>query len=365
MSGRLMTWLMVSLLACSAESKGCEESPATLPRPRVEWTDPSPHVLRRVTVAPGVQLEVLDWQGTGEPLVFLAGLTHSAHIYDEFAPAFTDRWRVLGITRRGFGASSQPSSGYDIETRVADLVAVLDSLGIRSANFVGHSIAGDELTGLAVRHPDRVRRLVYLDAAYDHTLLIDAPPQAPDPPMAAADKVSPAAVRSFYASYFLPMPEAEIRATAVFAPNGMLLHDVTPGTIARLVIRGAGQPSYTRVVAPALALYAMYETPALTVAAAQWKRLDDAGRKQVTAFWRWATTYAANERRRFRNEMKHGQVVELRRAHHYVWISHPREVREAIRRFLAQGQGIQKPLAETEERRGRPARRGTGLGIAH
>lgn len=125
MTGRIMACLIVPLLACSAESKSLDQSPAPPPQSSIEWTDPSPHILRTVTVAPGVQLEVLDWQGTGEPLVFLAGLTNTAHIYDEFAPAFTDHWHVLGITRRGFGASSQPPAGYGIETRVSDLVAGL------------------------------------------------------------------------------------------------------------------------------------------------------------------------------------------------------------------------------------------------
>ena len=82
MTRQIMACLIVPLLACSAEAKGSDQSPAMLPQPSVEWTDPSPHIVRMVTVAPGVQLEVLDWQGTGEPLVFLAGLTNTAHIFD-------------------------------------------------------------------------------------------------------------------------------------------------------------------------------------------------------------------------------------------------------------------------------------------
>src|SRR6266567_6188592 len=62
--------------------------------------------IRMTAVSPRVTLEVLDWGGRGPALVFLAGLGSTAHVFDTFAPQFTDRFHVLGITRRGFGASS-------------------------------------------------------------------------------------------------------------------------------------------------------------------------------------------------------------------------------------------------------------------
>src|SRR5262245_46242230 len=54
-------------------------------------SDTCGHKTTFVTVEPGVQLEVLDWGGTGEPLVLLAGLGDNAHVYDDFAYQFTDR----------------------------------------------------------------------------------------------------------------------------------------------------------------------------------------------------------------------------------------------------------------------------------
>ena len=76
------------------------------------YVDPTPHRVGYVTVAKGVRLEYLDFGGTGEPLVLLAGIGNTAHAYDDFAPAFTDRFHVVAITRRGFGASSHPDTGY-------------------------------------------------------------------------------------------------------------------------------------------------------------------------------------------------------------------------------------------------------------
>src|SRR5215467_14619332 len=49
------------------------------------WRDPSSHKVQFVTVEKTVQLEVLDWGGTGRPVVLLAGSGNTAHIFDDFA----------------------------------------------------------------------------------------------------------------------------------------------------------------------------------------------------------------------------------------------------------------------------------------
>src|SRR5579862_7499012 len=69
------------------------------------WRDLSPHAVRFVTVEKGVRLEVLDWGGSGRPVVLLAGGGDTAHVFDEFAPKLTADHHVYGITRRGFGTS--------------------------------------------------------------------------------------------------------------------------------------------------------------------------------------------------------------------------------------------------------------------
>src|SRR5579871_1171680 len=151
--------------------------------PRAAPRDPSPHRVSFVGVAPGVALEVLDWGGTGAPLVFLAGLGNTAHVFDEFAPRFTDRFHVLAITRRGYGASGHPSDGYDIGTLATDVAVVCDRLHLERVVLAGHSLAGDEMTRFASTQPDRVSALVYLDAAYDRTHMPaeGTPPQNPTP----------------------------------------------------------------------------------------------------------------------------------------------------------------------------------------
>src|SRR5207237_4752025 len=128
--------------------------------------DTSGHKVSFVTVEPGVQLEVLDWGGTGQTLILLTGIGDNAHVFDEFAYQFNDRFHVIGITRRGFGHSSQPVHGYDLDTRARDDITVLDKLNIREAVFIGHSVAGTELSRLGAVYPDLTETDIQACIAY-------------------------------------------------------------------------------------------------------------------------------------------------------------------------------------------------------
>jgi non-heme chloroperoxidase len=134
--------------------------------PETAWKDPATHTIQFISVDKDVKLEVLDWGGSGPPLVFLAGLGNTAHVFDKFAPKFLASRHVYGITRRGFGDSSVPPDGYAADRLGDDVLAVLDALKIMKPVLVGHSLAGEEMSSIASRHPDRVSGLVYLDAGY-------------------------------------------------------------------------------------------------------------------------------------------------------------------------------------------------------
>ena len=142
------------------------------PTKETTWLDPSPHRVQFIPVEKSVSLEVLDWGGAGRPLVLLAGLGNTAHIFDKFAPKLTPRHHVYGITRRGFGASSAPpptgDDPYSADCLGDDVLAVIDALRLSRPVLAGHSIAGEELSSLGSRHPDRVAGLIYLDAGYSY-----------------------------------------------------------------------------------------------------------------------------------------------------------------------------------------------------
>ena len=139
-----------------------------LPIHAIAQMDSSPHKVQLVTVEQGVQLEVLDWGGSGRPLIFLAGAGDTAHRFDGFAPRFTGLHHVYGITRRGFGASSKPApanGNYSADHLGDDVLAVMRVLHIERPVLVGHSLAGQELSSIGSRFAEKVSGLIYLDAA--------------------------------------------------------------------------------------------------------------------------------------------------------------------------------------------------------
>jgi pimeloyl-ACP methyl ester carboxylesterase len=129
-----------------------------------------PHAML-ITVDKDVKLEVLDWRGSGRPVVLLSGLGDTAHTFDEFAPKLTATCHVYGITRRGFGSSSAPvpsDGNYSADRLGDDVVAVIDALKLNGPVLVGHSIAGEELSSVGTRHPEKIGGLIYLEAAYSY-----------------------------------------------------------------------------------------------------------------------------------------------------------------------------------------------------
>ena len=88
-----------------------------------------------------------------------AGAALGLPFLDSMVPALTARAHVYGVTRRGFGASSDPETGYDANRLGDDVAAVIDSLKIDRPVLAGHSIAGQELTSVAMRWPERIAGL--------------------------------------------------------------------------------------------------------------------------------------------------------------------------------------------------------------
>jgi pimeloyl-ACP methyl ester carboxylesterase len=132
------------------------------------WRDPSSHAVRFVTAEKGVQLEVLDWGGSGNPVVLLAGGGNTAHVFDDFAPKLAFDHHVYGITRRGFGASGFSPSDHPLDRLRDDVLDVIAALKLERPVLVGHSIAGAEMSAVAISHPDRIAGVVYLEAAYPY-----------------------------------------------------------------------------------------------------------------------------------------------------------------------------------------------------
>ena len=306
------------------------------------WRDPSSHTVQFVTVEEGVRLEVLDWGGSGRTVVLIPGLGNTAHVFDEFAPKLAAGFHVYGITRRGFGESSAPASGYDADRLADDVLAVLDSLKISKPVLAGHSLGGEELSSIGSRHPDRVAGLIYLDAGYSYAfdngkgMTIEAQSEAikKPPPMGPFPVVADRASFSAFGEWYqrtdgIRMPEAEIRQLYNARPDGGIGLPRTQLRVAPAIL--AGFKKFTDIRAPVLAIFAVpHETP-------PWLGSADAPvRSRFESSNADFEALAEKQVKAFEEGVAGARVVRVPNAHHYVFISNEAEVLREMRAFLAQ-----------------------------
>jgi pimeloyl-ACP methyl ester carboxylesterase len=101
----------------------------------------------------------------GPPLVLLHGLAGSGGWWRRNVPALSSAYRVTVIDLPGFG-SSHPGARLILDELPAQLAALLGELGIERAHVMGHSMGGLVAGALAADHPERVDRLVLVDAGF-------------------------------------------------------------------------------------------------------------------------------------------------------------------------------------------------------
>jgi len=307
-------------------------------QPSASWKDPSPHTTRFVTAGDNVRLEVLDWGGSGRPLVLLSGGGDTAHVFDDFAPKLSAGYHVYGITRRGFGASGFSAKDFGADRLGDDVLAVIDSLKLARPVLVGHSLGGGELSSVAARHPDRIAGVIYLEAAYPYAFDNGQGPsmqdmqslQAPQPPEPGAADL--ASFRALY-KYFLRVngfayPDAELRQTWESTPAGTVTKRRDfPGSEQLLT----GMKKYAKIPAHALAIFA--DPHGL----GDWvdHNTDPTVRQAAQAYTSGLSALVEKQLMAFRNGVPAARVVVLPGAHHYVYLSNEADVLREMRAFLA------------------------------
>lgn len=307
--------------------------------------DRSPHKSGFVSVGGGIRLHYLDWGGDGPALVFLPGLGCNAHIFDSFAPRFTDRFHVLGLTRRGHGDSDYPETGYDIDTLTEDIRQFLDHMGIERVILAGHSLAGIELSHFSALYPHRVIKLVFLDAAYDRssaefkTMLEKNPINGVQIPGANDDYYSVAAYADFIkrtypslAAIWSELMEEHFAHEVKTTPEGRVVDKMTE-TISKAIHETvAGYvPEDAQIRAPALSIYTLkdnryYVSPSYMT--------EEQQAQQMEFFDLYVRPANRHSIEKFRRDVPHARVVELPGGHHYCFIQQSELVYNEMRAFL-------------------------------
>ena len=302
------------------------------------WKDPSPHVTRFVTVDKNVRLEVLDWGGSGRPLVLLAGGGDTAHVFDDFAPKLTGNFHVYGITRRGFGESGYSASEYGADRLGDDVLAVLDSLKLKRPVLVGHSIAGEELSSVASRYPNRVAGLVYLEAGYPYAFDNGKGPtmnefqaiSGPQPPSPGeSDLASFRALQQYYLRVLgFTYPEAELRQQWDSTSDGRLGKQRDFPGYATLM---AGMKKFADIPVPALVIFGIPHSQGNWVD----NSTDPKVREAAKAYSEALTALTERQAKAFEAGVPIAHVVRLRGAHHYVYLSNEADVLREMHSFLS------------------------------
>ncbi len=325
-----------------AASDSCADAAAQTSSPQPPACfDGTPHKQICVPVAKGVNLQVLDWGGEDNPdtMVLLTGYGDNAHVYDGFAYQFTDYFHVIGITRRGFLPSSQPESGYDVDTRARDDIQVLNYLGISKAVFVGHSLAGSELSKLGLNYKSYVEKLIYLDA-YDLAKRFQLP-AIPDVPYSqgrddrSLQTFQAASARLENTLEPLPAMCPGLR----FDAKGAILGSTTPDWVGPQIFAGVAEKqnpevNWANIDAPRLGIF---DQPSVQARLPFFRYLSPKEQKIFDANWPGIVQWYADTTDRFQqpNPGKPTPVVHLlANAPHYFYLSDQSLVVRKMRLFL-------------------------------
>lgn len=304
-------------------------------------SDPTAHTVQFVTVEENVKLEVLDWGGSGRPVVLLTGMGNNAHVFDKFAPKLTASYHLYGITRRGFGASSHPdltTANYAADRLGDDVLAVIDSLKLNRPVLVGHSLGGEEMSSVGSRHPEKVSGLVYLDAGYGYAyydrsrgdIIIDMNVLQQDLKLLNPGNTlqQPASLIKELLETDLPALEKDLRRLQETATSkAPVPADPQPSMPPLVQAVLAGMQKYTDIRVPVLAIFALPHDFGPTFLK------DDPAARAVAEAKDLANTGA--QAKAFEDGIPSARVVRLAHANHYVFQSNEADVLREIEAFVA------------------------------
>ncbi|NQU18832.1 alpha/beta fold hydrolase, partial [bacterium] len=98
--------------------------------------------------------------GQGRPLVLIAGLGSDSQSWQSVLVELAKHFKVVVFDNRGIGRTKYPQENFDIGTMAQDTVGLIDTLGIERADILGHSMGGYIAQEVAIKHPQRVNKLI-------------------------------------------------------------------------------------------------------------------------------------------------------------------------------------------------------------
>jgi pimeloyl-ACP methyl ester carboxylesterase len=269
----------------------------------------------------------------------------NAHSFDDLAPCFTDTFHVMALTRRGHGESDHPETGYDVDTLTEDIRQFLEALGIENVILAGHSMANIELSHFSALYPERVLKLIFLDAAYDRNsasykeMVENSPWRRIQPPGLDVDYFSPddyfAAMKRAYPSFRLIWTEAmatQSQHEITKAPDGKIIDRMSDDISKAITDTLTGYAlEDAKIKAPTLAFFVL--SKGLNTISDEW--MTDEQREGLRNHVQTRENAWTRESiELFRRNVPHAKIIEIPDGHHYCFIEQAELVYEEMRTFL-------------------------------
>jgi pimeloyl-ACP methyl ester carboxylesterase len=124
-----------------------------------------PGVTHRFVTVRGARLHVAE-AGSGDPVMLLHGFPQHWYAWQHVLPLLAGQYRLICPDWRGFGWSQTTPRGYDTASRAADILALIDALGLRQVPLIAHDWAGHAAFLTALDAPERVSHLLAVNAAH-------------------------------------------------------------------------------------------------------------------------------------------------------------------------------------------------------
>lgn len=119
-------------------------------------------MVKKFTEVHGITL-CYEMKGEGEPLVLIHGFGSEKESWNAQFEPLSKHFKVIRFDNRGAGESDRPDEPYQMEVLADDVASLLDQLDIRKTHIAGWSLGGMIVQQFAVRHPERIKRIVLIN----------------------------------------------------------------------------------------------------------------------------------------------------------------------------------------------------------
>lgn len=295
--------------------------------------------------ANGINLHYLDWGGNGSVLLFIPGMGCSAYIFNRFASRFTDKFHVLAFDRRAHGDSDYPETGYDVDTLTEDLQQFLDVLKVDRVILAGHSLGYLELSRFAVLYPERVLKLVFIDAVYyrasaesrviweQNPMPKIMPAWPKDDPETVEDYI--ATIKRIYPSFAViwdDVMDEQTRHTVKTTADDKVVDKMSEGISKAIMdITYTYEPEYSKIQIPILSFHVFRDGADFLSS----DYMTEAQKAQVIDYFQNVLQpFNVRSLEQFRRDVPHAKIVEIPSGHHYCFIRQEEIVFDEMMMFL-------------------------------